>query len=452
MSWLAKSIRKSSSKAKAKRKTTKSSQTSFPYHTRSVSKLLQETKETPCPDPDSDSDSDSDSSLLNFLFNSPCNSPEPNMSDSEQPQLREDDDIEIEVNRPKDETINLLGDTDNESDSQLSDDEDDKIATIARVLNAQSISERNIKRIGQCDGSSTSKTLKWLRALDEMDSPVILARNTAEGALASHIRTRKKLNWRELRRSIAENFISAAFQSVQKDALENLAQRASESLNTFNFEFETLVRDAYDKLPENQDNLIRTYLSALHDRRLAESVVRSKPDTLREAMKQTVQRDRTSEYLKPRKTGKVSELTPVVSSKIDTLASAVGSLINSQKALVGQINQIKGESQQAVKVPPKPQSKQQVTCFRCKKQGHYAKDCRVKLTYEKPQARQSDAVTCARCRENTHTVRNCRAGPPKSPCYCGGSHWLYDCPERQRPTSNVPKQGNSQLPQPARLG
>lgn len=44
------------------------------------------------------------------------------------------------------------------------------------------------------------------------------------------------------------------------------------------------------------------------------------------------------------------------------------------------------------------------------------------------------SVHCERCRLKNHVVQSCRAGPPTKPCYCGASHWIYDCPLRYTTT------------------
>lgn len=40
-------------------------------------------------------------------------------------------------------------------------------------------------------------------------------------------------------------------------------------------------------------------------------------------------------------------------------------------------------------------------------------------------------VRCERCKRDTHMTQDCRAPAPSRPCYCGGLHWNYDCPEKR---------------------
>ena len=331
-----------------------------------------------------------------------------------------------------------------EAEDEEKKEDTEKMYELARVFGkSQFTSERAAKKVGNCSGDNPAKTLKWLRQLDEVDAPVEVAQLTAEGALAAYIRCfKKKTEWPHLRRKIAEHFISAAFQQTQKDALERLTQRPGEPLIKFNHEFLALTIEAYDELPEEQDGLIRTYLSALHDRDLAKAVLRERPTTLKDAIRATFARDRTEDFLRPRATGVTATSAPLPTPQIEALIKAVEALTQNQQTLQREVIASRAPAQVAQVKPASNKSK--VVCYRCNKKGHFAKECRSSTSYNRehysPRPRDQQtarSLKCDRCRATNHEVRNCRAGPPRRPCYCGGSHWCYDCPERRTTTQQA---------------
>jgi hypothetical protein len=141
-------------------------------------------------------------------------------------------------------------------DSPPDDEDTRELKMLASAFAASGREGLSIKKIGPCDGSKPDVLLKWLRNLDIVEKPVEIARATATGPLGTFLSKLHIKEWAKLRMAIATQFISFAFPQTQRDALLKRTQRPGESLVTFNYEFEALVKEGYDELPEKQEDLI----------------------------------------------------------------------------------------------------------------------------------------------------------------------------------------------------
>ena len=317
--------------------------------------------------------------------------------------------------------------------------EDKFLSQFATALTLSNRDSMAIKKIGTCDGLKPDALLKWLRNLDIVRDPVSTAKAASTGPLGVFMQKQVSTNWSALRAAIANHFISGAFQHNQRDALLSTIQRAGESLAAFNYEFEALVREGYDRLPEDQTDLIRTYLSNLHDRKLALAVLNKKPQTLEETMRMTTERDKASDFLKPRG-GRVALLeeqpTDHLAEHLQSLTTTVNSLAEMQISLANQVAQV-------ATIPPTAPVRDTMRCYRCNQPGHFARECRTQAnTPSFPRNTQNNnpgtITQCQRCKRNGHSASQCRAGPPSRPCFCGERHWAFECPRQVGPQRGAP--------------
>jgi len=161
------------------------------------------------------------------------------------------------------------------------DDNDTKTARLmAKMLTSEHGISRAINKISSCDGMNPEKTLQWVREMDTLPQAYEIAPETSTGFLQEFVRNSQTPSWPTLKEAIIRTFISPAFAETQRDALQNLRQRPGESLLAYIHQFKTLAREAYPEPPEDQNDLIRLFLSSLNDRNMARSIAKKRLPTL----------------------------------------------------------------------------------------------------------------------------------------------------------------------------
>lgn len=101
------------------------------------------------------------------------------------------------------------------------------------------------REILQCDGSNVTKTLNWLRSVDQLPECVQMTvpRLTAKDPLLASLKkySQKGNTCPSIKVNLAYDYISADFCRMQRDKLRDLTQKTGESVRPYLKMFETLL-------------------------------------------------------------------------------------------------------------------------------------------------------------------------------------------------------------------
>lgn len=364
--------------------------------------------------------------------------------DEREMNLRRDKVRDQAFQNPEARTIPDVQDSDDEDQTPAGTDAGVMKALAQTMAEGMAISSREPLRVGDCDGTKPERVLQWLRALDDSPAPAKVARMTAQGPLARFLKENHDQPWGNQRRAIQEKFISPSFKQKQEDALGNLKQRSGETLTAYNHAFSQVVREAFERLPADQERLIRLYLRGLEDTTMARRAHKRKHKTLEAVMKEVEEDNASGDFLRPiTGRGKVSAINEENETIFTDILKGMKTTAETVDKLQGQVAQM--QANQPTRYRPAynqtgPQVPATSLCYRCGKLGHFARGCRSNpqqiRTTTQDKTPSHDTLKCERCRREGHIRKDCKTGPPSRPCYnCQGNHWLFDChkPRQQKP-------------------
>lgn len=165
--------------------------------------------------------------------------------------------------------------------------------------------------VGTCNGSSPGNTLQWLCSIDQI--PETFQKTVAEFTVCGSVLVqcnKKKYRWSETQIEMAHVYVSADFCRVQRDRLRELAQRSGETIGSYLETYETLLNEAYARVPDDQSELIRDLLSGLKDEAMACCIAACGHATIRATVKDILIQSHWRDYLRKQVKHKVAVIIP----------------------------------------------------------------------------------------------------------------------------------------------
>ena len=187
---------------------------------------------------------------------------------------------------------------------------------------------RDMKRVGECNGLDSNKTLQWVRKVDETNHPIQVVKATAEGALARTIQSTSG-EWPVIKDAILLKHVSPIFPLRQKERLMKHKQ-GKDSWLAYDEEFCNLFKEAFPEgSPHDQEEYIRLYTNGLANEAIAYELLKQNPDTIDDVHRLASDQQKYSAMMGNSKTHLSADVK--LAGEIQTLTKGIESLMQTQK-------------------------------------------------------------------------------------------------------------------------